>query len=64
MVSRGRWDRRRAGVPVFVLSYRRWLGGRVRPAYIDEDTVTLRGVHPAALVALTTPRASEGADHR
>ncbi len=49
-------------VPVFVLSYRRWLGGDIRASYIDEGTVTLGGIHPAALVALTTPRASAGAD--
>lgn len=42
-------------LPVFVVSFRRWLGGGIRASYIDEDTVTLHGIHPAALVALTTP---------
>jgi len=51
-------------VPVFVLSYRRWLGGRVPTSVHDEDTVTRRGVHPLRSSQLTTPRASEGADHR
>lgn len=43
-------------LPAFVMSFRRWLGGGLRASYIDEDTVTLHGVHPAALVALTTPK--------
>jgi hypothetical protein len=51
-------------VPLFVIGFRRWLSGGIRASYIDEGTVTLRGIHPATLSAMTTPpTASEGADN-
>lgn len=47
-------------VPAFALGYRRWLGGGVSASYIDEGTITLSGIHPAALQAMT--KSGKGAD--
>jgi hypothetical protein len=41
-------------VLVGIVTFRRWLGGGIRATHIDEHTVTLHGIHPAALVAITT----------